>query len=144
MEKYLIEESTLVDIADQVRALTGTTSPLNPSEMALKIKEMASAGDGGNYASTDVTIAYDGDDRTITLYYINMDLEEVETSVDFTVGSSFNFEAKRGFFRIFSASGLPNISFTAGFADTSEVITNDFGESMVFFSTEGELNLTFY
>lgn len=38
MTKYIIEESTLTGMADQVRALTGTTGPLKPGEMVTKIE----------------------------------------------------------------------------------------------------------
>ena len=32
-KKYFIEETTLVDIADSVRALTGSTEPMTPGSI---------------------------------------------------------------------------------------------------------------
>lgn len=37
-KKYFIEETTLVDIADSVRALTGSTEPMTPGEISVSLE----------------------------------------------------------------------------------------------------------
>lgn len=46
MEKYFIRKETLTGISDTIRTVMGTTGPINPTEISLKIESIAAGGGG--------------------------------------------------------------------------------------------------
>ena len=48
MSKYVIEKTTLIDIADAVRGKNGTTEPIVVSELASAITNLPTGGSGGD------------------------------------------------------------------------------------------------
>ena len=63
MAKYVIQEETLVDIANSIRSKTGTAEPMAVSEFASNIASIKTNGDNSNPApiTTEYVYTYDGD-----------------------------------------------------------------------------------
>ena len=62
MSEYLIQEETLIDIADSIRSKTGTAEQLAVSEFASTIRSIETSGSsGGDPITTEYVYTYDGD-----------------------------------------------------------------------------------
>lgn len=68
MADYLIQDSTLTDIADAIRAKTGGSSAMTPAEMVTAIGSIPSGG-GSQITKDEWTLASDYNGTTQGFYY---------------------------------------------------------------------------
>lgn len=135
MANYIIQDTTLTNIADAIRSKTGTTATLTPAQMAAAINSLSS---GGTLAVKQFT---DTDSSNPTTIRANGEYYDVDTELPvgqwfvfvFTVkdrdGTSTN---RNTYVLIYDGSSMYTLSYNGGLTKTGSVDTGGNPPEIVF------------
>ena len=108
MPNYMIEGQTLTDIADAIRAKTGSSDPITGANMASEIENIPSGGDE-SYSNelwksvlSDLTTVYTGSSYTLTDLITAYDGGEILKYVRIPVCNTIGGSTPDGYIYIFS------------------------------------------